>query len=88
MQKMENMIDSYSLKWIAEKDNIDTWTVKRRYNYIPIKVTTGQSKAQFRAWNTSKDYMVKYIKLEDVLNFLSNEIDFTFVRKKNNGQNK
>jgi hypothetical protein len=26
--------------------------------------------------------MIRYIKLEDVLKLLSNEIDFTFVRKK------
>lgn len=79
---MDWLIECYNLKDIAIKDNLDKWTIKRRYNYIPVKITTGQSKASFKSGITKKDYMVKYIKLDDILELLKNEIDFTFVRKK------
>lgn len=77
-----DIVDTYGLKEIAEREKLYPTTIKKRYNYIPIKITTWQTRANFRAWSSSKDYMVKYIKLEDILEYLNWEVDFTFVRKK------
>ena len=79
---MENLIESYKLIDIAKKEGIDTWTIKRRYNYIPIKFVTWQTKANCKYWNQKRDYSVRYVKLDDILELLQEEIDFTFVRKK------
>lgn len=67
---------------MAEREKLYPTTIKNRYNYIPVKITTWQTKANYRAWHSSKDYMIKYVKLEDILDYLKDEIDFTFVRKK------
>lgn len=79
---MDNLIESYKLIDIAKKEKLDTWTIKRRYNYIPVKVTTWQSKANCKFWNQKRDYSIRYIRLDDILKLLKDEIDFTFVRKK------
>jgi len=79
---MDWLIESYTLTEIAKKEKLYPTTIKKRYNYIPVKITTGQTRATHKAWISKKDYMVKYIKLDDILKLLENEIDFTFVRKK------
>ncbi len=76
------MIETYTLKDMAIREKLDTQTVKRRYNYIPLKIVTWQTKANFRAWHSTRDYTIKYVKLDDILDMLKDEIDFTFVRKK------
>jgi hypothetical protein len=35
-----------------------------------------------KAGASKRDYMIKYVRLEDILKLLQEEIDFSFVRKK------
>ena len=79
---MDNLIDSYTIKELCELEHLNYRTIKNRYEYIPIKIRTWQAKAQFKLWNQKKDYTIKYIRLNDILKLLENDIDFTFVRKK------
>lgn len=79
---MDWLIETYSLTEIAKKEKLYPTTIKKRYNYIPLKITTWQTRATHRAWISKKDYMVKYIKFDDVIKLLKDEIDFTFIRKK------
>ena len=79
---MDGLINTYTIKELEEKENLNYRTIKNRYNYIPVKIVTGQSKANCKYWNQKRDFMIKYIRLDDILQLLSEEIDFTFVRKK------
>ena len=79
---MDELINTYTITELEKMENLNYRTIKNRYNYIPVKIVTGQSKANYKYWNQKRDFMIRYIKLEDVLKLLSDEIDFTFVRKK------
>lgn len=79
---MDNLIESYTIKELCELEHLNYRTIKNRYEYIPIKFSNWQSRARMKAWVSSRDYMIKYIRLQDILKLLENDIDFTFVRKK------
>lgn len=81
---MELPIESYTLWDLAKKEKLDWRTIKKRYDYIPIKFSNWQTKAQCKAWRTNKDYAIRYVKLKDIIKLLNSEIDFTIVRKKTN----
>jgi hypothetical protein len=79
---MELPIESYTLWELAKKEKLDWRTIKKRYEYIPVKFKNWQTKSQFNYGRSNKDYTIKYVRLKDILKLLKEEIDFTFVRKK------
>lgn len=78
----EKLIESYTIKELEELEGLNYRTIKTRYNYIPIKFINWQSRARMKAGASKRDYMIKYVRLEDILKLLQEEIDFSFVRKK------
>ena len=79
---MDELINTYTIKELEKLENLNYRTIKKRYEYIPVKIQTSWTRSRYKYWTSSKDYMIKYVKLQDILKLLDKEIDFTFVRKK------
>ena len=79
---MEELIESYTLGELAKIENLDWRTIKRRKEYIAMKVINWQTKAQHNYWRTTKDYTIRYIRLSDVVKLFWKDIDFSFLRYK------
>lgn len=73
-------INSYWLYEIAKKDWISHPTVKKNYRYIPVRFYTATKAKRKEQGIQSKDYTVKYIRLEDIKKALKGKVEFTFIK--------
>lgn len=76
-------IKSYKLGELVKTEHLSHVTIKKRHKYIPIQIVTGESKSRFTTWRASKEYILRYIKLDDVIKFLKEkgDVDFYFTKK-------
>jgi hypothetical protein len=45
---MDELINTYTITELEKMENLNYRTIKNRYNYIPVKIVTGQSKANYK----------------------------------------
>lgn len=74
-------IKLYSMKELKAIENSYYYKVKNSSKYIPVKVQDWQNLYEYRKWRAKKDYSVKYIRLEDIENYLQKTVKITLVDK-------
>lgn len=63
----QEIVESYNQTELSKMDNKDRRRIKaEKSEYMPIKIVTAQSRA------TKKWYTVRYVKIEDVKNYIKN----------------
>lgn len=68
MENMEELLPTYTLSEIMEKEHKDSRTIKKSKRYFAVKIENYQSKYHFEHGTNKKPYSIKYIKLEDIKN--------------------
>ena len=64
-------------------EHLNYRTIKSRAEYIPIKIQDAGTRHRFKTWKSSKDYMIKYMRLEDINSYLDDKLNFIFVKNNN-----
>lgn len=69
--EMTEGIKTYKLSELEKKENLNYRTIKKRTTeYIPIEIENGQTRAKYKAWQQSKPYMIRYIRIKDINKFI------------------
>ena len=68
----------YSIKELKEIDWSYYAKIKNSNKYIPVKIRNSKSKYSYNKWITKKDYSIKYIKIEDIENYLWKKLTINF----------
>ena len=68
----------YTIKELKELDWSYYAKIKNSNKYIPIKIQDARNKYLHEKWYIKKDYSIKYIRLEDIENYLWKKMTITF----------
>ena len=71
-------LNLYTLKELKDIEGSYYAKVKNSNKYIPIKIKNSKNKYLFNKWLLKKDYSIKYLKLEELENYLSKKISVKF----------
>lgn len=56
-------------------DHKHNQTIQKSFRYIPILVENWLTKYNYREWKTTKPYTVKYIRLDELKEYMKKEHD-------------
>lgn len=62
----KDLVKCYTLAQLSLMDWIDTRTIKTSWRYLPVRIDTGRTASDYRAWITKKPYSVMYIRLDEI----------------------
>ena len=62
----KDFIELYTQSELANREGKDRHTIATWKRYIKVRYQNGQTKAQFKAWNSKTPYGYKYISRDDV----------------------
>jgi hypothetical protein len=68
----------YSIKELKEMDWSYYAKIKNSNKYIPVKIKNAWNKYLHEKWVLKKDYSIKYIKIEDIENYLWKKLTINF----------
>lgn len=69
----DKMIKAYTIAQISIMDNINRNYVRNNPNYIPVRIDSTQARL-----HTKKGYTIKYIRLEELENFIWKRLEVSF----------
>ena len=77
----KELLDWLKLYTLKELKDIE-WSyytkIKNSNKYIPVKIKDARNKYLHEKWYIKKDYSIKYIRLEDIENYLWKKLTISF----------
>lgn len=71
----------YTMKELKEMEWAYYYKIVNSKRYIPVKVSDWKTKYSFKKWYTKTDYSIRYIRLEDIENYLQKSVKIVLTDK-------
>lgn len=74
-------IKLYTMKELKELEGTYYYKIANSDRYIPVKVMDGKTKYAHKKWYTKTDYSLRYIRIEDIENYLKKSVKIVLTDK-------
>ena len=74
-------IKLYTMKELKELEGTYYYKIVSSNKYIPVKIQDWHNSYEFRKGRAKKDYSVKYIRIEDIENYLRKSVKIVLTDK-------
>lgn len=74
-------IKLYTMKELKELEGTYYYKIVSSSKYIPVKIQDWQNLYEYRKGRAKKDYSVKYIRIEDIENYLRKSVKIVLTDK-------
>ena len=71
----------YTMKELKEIEGVYYYKIVNSNKYLPVKIQDAHNSYEYRKGRAKKDYSVKYIRIEDIENYLKKSVKIVLTDK-------